>query len=178
LEGLAQLEPIFRIGGRVTAGNSCPLNDGAAAAIVMEEGRATALGLRPRAQILGSAVSAVDPTLMGVGPIRAIRAALEYAGIGVDDLDVFELNEAFAAQVIPVCSEVGLDPFDDRVNPNGGAIALGHPFGMTGVRIMCTLINGLDRAEGRYGLEAMCVGGGQGQAMVIERLDGERRTGS
>jgi acetyl-CoA C-acetyltransferase len=178
LERLAQLEPIFRIGGRVTAGNSCPLNDGAAAAIVMEEGRATALGLRPRAQILGSAVSAVDPTLMGVGPIRAIRAALEYAGIGVEDLDVFELNEAFAAQVIPVCSEVGLDPFDDRVNPNGGAIALGHPFGMTGVRIMCTLINGLDRAEGRYGLEAMCVGGGQGQAMVIERLDGERRTGS
>jgi acetyl-CoA C-acetyltransferase len=168
-EKLAALEPVFREDGRVTAGNSCPLNDGAAAALVTSEARAEELGLRPRARIVSSAVSAVDPALMGVGPIVAIGRALERAGIANDDVDVLELNEAFAAQVIPVCREVGIDPFDERVNPFGGAIAIGHPFGMTGLRIMSTLLNGLDEREGRYGIESMCVGGGQGQAMVVER---------
>jgi acetyl-CoA C-acetyltransferase len=167
---LAALEPIFRADGRVTAGNSCPLNDGAAAAIVMQEGRARALGITPRARIVASAVSAVDPALMGIGPIVAIRVALERAGLTVGDIDVFELNEAFAAQVIPVCTEVGIDPFDDRVNPHGGGIAIGHPFGMTGLRIMSSLLNGLDAVDGTFGIESMCVGGGQGQAMVVERL--------
>ncbi len=170
LEGLAGLEPVFRADGRVTAGNSCPLNDGAAAALVMSEDRAAALGLAPRARIVSSAVSAVDPTRMGVGPIKAIEHALARASLTIDDVGVFELNEAFAAQVIPVCREVGIDPFDDRVNPHGGGIAIGHPFGMTGLRIMSTLLNGLDEADARYGIESMCVGGGQGQAMVVERL--------
>jgi acetyl-CoA C-acetyltransferase len=170
LEGLAQLPPVFKENGSVTAGNSCPLNDGAAAALVMAESRARELGLRPRARILSSAVSAVDPAVMGVGPIDAIRAALGRAGLTIDDVDVFELNEAFAAQVIPVCREVGIDPFDERVNPHGGAIAVGHPFGMTGVRIMTTLLNGLEALDGTIGIESMCVGGGQGQAMVVERL--------
>jgi len=170
LEGLAKLEPVFRADGRVTAGNSCPLNDGAAAALVMSEERAAALGLTPRARIVSSAVSAVDPTRMGVGPIKAIEDALRRASLTIDDVGVFELNEAFAAQVIPVCREVGIDPFDDRVNPHGGGIAIGHPFGMTGLRIMSTLLNGLDDAGARYGIESMCVGGGQGQAMVVERL--------
>jgi acetyl-CoA C-acetyltransferase len=170
LAGLAKLEPVFRPGGRVTAGNSCPLNDGAAAALVMSQERAAALGLAPRARIVSSAVSAVDPTRMGVGPIKAIEDALSRAALTIDDVGVFELNEAFAAQVIPVCREVGIDPFDDRVNPHGGGIAIGHPFGMTGLRIMSTLLNGLDEADARYGIESMCVGGGQGQAMVVERL--------
>jgi acetyl-CoA C-acetyltransferase len=169
-EKLAELQPVFREGGRVTAGNSCPLNDGAAAALVMEEGRARELGLRPRARVLSSAVSAVDPSLMGIGPIEAITSALGQAGATIETVDVFELNEAFAAQVIPVCNEVGIDPFDDRVNPHGGAIAIGHPFGMTGLRIMSTLLNGLESADGTVGIESMCVGGGQGQAMVVERL--------
>jgi acetyl-CoA C-acetyltransferase len=154
----------------VTAGNSCPLNDGAAAALVTSESRARELELRPRARIVASAVSAVDPSRMGVGPIGAIESVLERAGASIDDVDVFELNEAFAAQVLPVCREVGIDPFDERVNPHGGAIAIGHPFGMTGLRIMSTLLNGLDAVDGRLGLEAMCVGGGQGQAMIVERL--------
>jgi acetyl-CoA C-acetyltransferase len=170
LEKLAELQPVFREGGRVTAGNSCPLNDGAAAALVLEERHALRLGLRPRARVLASAVSAVDPSRMGVGPIAAIRCALDRADVSIGDIDVFELNEAFAAQVIPVCREVGIDPFDDRVNPYGGGIAIGHPFGMTGLRIMSTLLNGLDERDGRYGIESMCVGGGQGQAMVVERL--------
>jgi acetyl-CoA C-acetyltransferase len=170
LEGLAALQPVFRADGRVTAGNSCPLNDGAAAALVMSEERAAALGLAPRARIVSSAVSAVDPTRMGVGPIKAIGDALRRASLTIDDVGVFELNEAFAAQVIPVCREVGIDPFDDRVNPHGGGIAIGHPFGMTGLRIMSTLLNGLDDTGARYGIESMCVGGGQGQAMVVERL--------
>ena len=170
LEGLAGLKPIFREGGSVTAGNSCPLNDGAAAALVMEETRARELGLRPRARIISSAVSAVDPSRMGVGPIVAIERALAAAKISIDEVDIFELNEAFAAQVIPVCRSVGIDPLDDRVNPHGGGIAIGHPFGMTGLRIMSTLLNGLDDAEARIGIESMCVGGGQGQAMVVERL--------
>lgn len=169
-QGLAELQPAFRAGGRVTAGNSCPLNDGAAAALVMDEATARDLGLEPRARVLASAVSAVDPSRMGIGPIDAVRRVLADVGLTIDDLDVFEINEAFAAQVIPVCREVGLDPFDDRVNPFGGGIALGHPFGMTGLRIMSTLLNALDEVHGRYGLESMCVGGGQGQAMLIERL--------
>ncbi|MFN2467065.1 MAG: acetyl-CoA C-acyltransferase [Gaiellaceae bacterium] len=170
LEKLASLAPAFREDGRVTAGNSCPLNDGAAAALVLEEGHARELGLEPRARIVASAVSAVDPAYMGVGPIGAIEAALQRAGMTIGDVDVLELNEAFAAQVIPVCREVGIDPFDDRVNPHGGAIALGHPFGMTGARMMATLLNGLRARGGTIGVEAMCVGGGQGQAMVVERL--------
>jgi acetyl-CoA C-acetyltransferase len=170
LEGLAALQPVFRADGRVTAGNSCPLNDGAAAALVMSEERAAALGLAPRARIVSSAVSAVDPTRMGIGPVKAIGDALRRASLTIDDVGVFELNEAFAAQVIPVCREVGIDPFDDRVNPHGGGIAIGHPFGMTGLRIMSTLLNGLDDTGARYGIESMCVGGGQGQAMVVERL--------
>jgi len=171
IEKLAMLQPVFRPdGGRVTAGNSCPLNDGAAAALVMSAARAEELGLQPRARIISSAVSAVDPSRMGIGPIEAIKTAVERAEITIDDLDIFELNEAFAAQVIPVCNEVGLDPYDDRVNRHGGAIAIGHPFGMTGLRIMSTLLNGLDECGGRFGLEAMCVGGGQGQAMIVERL--------
>jgi acetyl-CoA C-acetyltransferase len=170
LEKLAMLPPMFREDGRVTAGNSCPLNDGAAAALVMEAGRARELGLTPRARIVTSAVSAVDPSRMGVGPIEAIDTALVAAGLTIDDIDVFELNEAFAAQVIPVCREVGIDPFDDRVNPFGGGIAIGHPFGMTGLRIMSTLLNGLDERDGTIGIESMCVGGGQGQVMVVERL--------
>ena len=177
LEKLAALEPVFRADGRVTAGNACPLNDGAAAALVLDEAHAASLGLRPRARIVSSAVSEVDPALMGVGPIAAIGDALRKAGITIDDVDVFELHEAFAAQVIPVCREVGIDPFGDRVNPHGGAIALGHPFGMTGVRMACTLLNGLDACEGRYGVVTMCVGGGQGQAMVVERLPGGQRRG-
>ena len=176
-EALRKLRPVFREDGAVTAGNSCPLNDGAGAALVMSAERARSLGLRPRARILSSAVSAVDPALMGVGPIEAIGTALRRAGVSIGDVDVFELNEAFAAQVIPVCREVGIDPFDERVNPNGGAIAIGHPFGMTGVRIMSTLLNGLDEAGGTIGIESMCVGGGQGQAMVVERLDGRRDGG-
>jgi acetyl-CoA C-acetyltransferase len=170
LERLAALKPMFRTDGRVTAGNSCPLNDGAAAALVVEESRAKAIGLAPRARIVGSAVSAVDPSRMGVGPIDAIREVLKTAGASIGDVDVFELNEAFAAQVIPVCREVGIDPFDDRVNPHGGGIAIGHPFGMTGLRIMSTLLNGLDEVDGTLGIESMCVGGGQGQAMLVERL--------
>jgi acetyl-CoA C-acetyltransferase len=170
VEKLAQLEPVFRENGRVTAGNSCPLNDGAAAALVMEERRAHELGLTPQARILSSAVSAVDPALMGIGPIVAIRQALTRARMTIDDIDVFELNEAFAAQVIPVCHEVGIDPIDERVNPHGGAIAIGHPFGMTGLRIMSSVINGLLTVDGTIGIESMCVGGGQGQAMVVERL--------
>jgi acetyl-CoA C-acetyltransferase len=169
-EGLAALQPVFRPGGRVTAGNSCPLNDGAAAALVMDETTASELGIEPRARVLGSAVCAVDPSRMGIGPIEAVRRVLSEAALTIDDIDVFEINEAFAAQVIPVCREVGIDPFDDRVNPFGGGIALGHPFGMTGLRIMATLLNALDEVDGRYGLESMCVGGGQGQAMLVERL--------
>ncbi|MBA2357194.1 MAG: acetyl-CoA C-acyltransferase [Actinobacteria bacterium] len=170
LEKLAQLEPAFLPGGKVTAGNACPLNDGAAAVIVMSDERARELGLRPRARILASSVSGVEPEIMGVGPIGAIRMVLERTGMTIDDVDVMELNEAFAAQVLPVCREVGIDPFGEKVNPHGGAIALGHPYGMTGARIMCTLLNDLESLDGTIGLETMCVGGGQGMAMLVERL--------
>jgi acetyl-CoA C-acetyltransferase len=170
LEKLAQLEPAFLPGGTVTAGNSCPLNDGAAAVVVMSEDRARELGIAPRARIIASSVSALEPELMGVGPIEAVRRVLERAGMTIDDVDVMELNEAFAAQVIPVCREVGVDPFGEKLNPHGGAIALGHPYGMTGARIMCTLLNDLETIDGTIGLETMCVGGGQGMAMLVERL--------
>ena len=170
LEGLAKLEPVFREGGRVTAGNSCQLNDGAVAALVVEEEHAYALGLLPRARILGSAVSAVDPAYMGIGPVAAIRTVLARAGLTMNEIAVLELNEAFAAQVIPVCREVGVDPFSDVLNPHGGAIALGHPFGMTGLRLVCALLNGLDEIDAELGLAALCVGGGQGQAMLLQRF--------
>ena len=170
LEALAELEPAFRPGGKVTAGNSCPLNDGAAAVVVTSDRRAQELGLRPRARIIASAVSGVEPEIMGVGPIGAVRNVLERAGMTMDDVDVVELNEAFAAQVLPVCRELGIDPFGEKLNPHGGAIALGHPYGMTGARIMCTLLNDLETLDGTIGLETMCVGGGQGMAMLVERL--------
>jgi acetyl-CoA C-acetyltransferase len=170
-EALSQLEPAFKPGGKVTAGNSCPLNDGAAAVVVMSEERAAELGLKPRARIIASAVSGVEPEIMGVGPIGAIKQVLQRAGLSIDDVDVMELNEAFAAQVLPVCREVGIDPFGEQVNPHGGAIALGHPYGMTGARIMCTLLNDLETLDKTIGLETMCVGGGQGMAMLVERLN-------
>jgi acetyl-CoA C-acetyltransferase len=171
LEALAELEPAFKPGGKVTAGNSCPLNDGAAAVVVMSEVRAHELGIEPRARIIASSVSGVEPEIMGVGPIEAVRKVLDRAGMTIDDVDVMELNEAFAAQVLPVCRELGVDPFGEKLNPHGGAIALGHPYGMTGARIMCTLLNDLDALDGTIGLETMCVGGGQGMAMLVERLN-------
>jgi acetyl-CoA C-acetyltransferase len=170
LEKLAQLEPAFKPGGRVTAGNSCPLNDGAAAVLVTSDAKARELGIEPRARIVASAVSGVEPEIMGVGPIEAVRAVLKRAGMTIDDVDVVELNEAFAAQVLPVCREIGVDPFGDKLNPHGGAIALGHPYGMTGARIMCTLLNDLETLDRTIGLETMCVGGGQGMAMIVERV--------
>ena len=170
VEALASLEPAFKPGGKVTAGNACPLNDGAAAVVVMSEERAGELGLKPRARILASAVTGVEPEIMGVGPIEAVRTVLARTGMSIDDVDVMELNEAFAAQVLPVCRELGVDPFGEKLNPHGGAIALGHPYGMTGARIMCTLLNDLDTLDGTIGLETMCVGGGQGMAMLVERL--------
>jgi acetyl-CoA C-acetyltransferase len=170
VEALAALEPAFKPGGKVTAGNACPLNDGAAAVVVMAEERAGELGLKPRARILASAVTGVEPEIMGVGPIDAVRTVLARTGMSIDDVDVMELNEAFAAQVLPVCRELGVDPFGEKLNPHGGAIALGHPYGMTGARIMCTLLNDLETLDGTIGLETMCVGGGQGMAMLVERL--------
>lgn len=166
---LARLRPVFREGGSVTAGNSSGINDGAAALLVTSEKRAAQLGLRPKARILGSAVVGLDPAVMGLGPIAATRNVLERTGLTVDQLDVIELNEAFAAQALPCIRELGLDPA--RVNPNGGAIALGHPLGATGARMMTTLIHELDRTGGRYGLATLCIGVGQGMAMVIERME-------
>ncbi len=170
LEKLAQLEPAFKPGGKVTAGNACPLNDGAAAVVVMSARRARELGIAPRARIIASSVSGVEPEIMGVGPIEAVRKVLATAGMTIDDVDVMELNEAFAAQVLPVCRELGVDPFGEKLNPHGGAIALGHPYGMTGARIMNTLLNDLESLDKTIGLETMCVGGGQGMAMLVERL--------
>ncbi|MGH2805766.1 MAG: acetyl-CoA C-acyltransferase [Actinomycetota bacterium] len=170
LEKLGQLDPAFKPDGRVTAGNSCPLNDGAAAVVVMSEERASQLGVTPIARIIASSVAGIAPEIMGVGPIEAVRRVLKQSGMSIDDIDVMELNEAFAAQVIPVCREVGVDPFSEKFNPNGGAIALGHPYGMTGARIMNTLLNDLRTRDETIGLETMCVGGGQGMAMIIERL--------
>jgi len=170
LEKLAELKPVFREGGSVTAGNACPLNDGAAAVVVMSDTRAKELGITPLARIVATGLTALEPEFMGLGPIEASRQALRRAGMTIDDVDIVEINEAFAAQVIPSARGIGLDPFDDRLNPHGGAIALGHPFGMTGARILCTLLNGLKTVGGTIGLETMCVGGGQGMAMIVERL--------
>jgi acetyl-CoA C-acetyltransferase len=167
---LATLRPVFRKGGRVTAGNSCPLNDGAAAAVVMSRALAEQLGIEPLARIISTGVSSLEPELMGLGPIESSRQALGRAGLTIDDVDVVEINEAFAAQVIPSARGIGVDPFSDKLNPHGGAIALGHPFGMTGVRILATLLNDLRTHDQRIGLETMCVGGGQGMAMLVERL--------
>ena len=169
-EKLAALDPAFKPGGKVTAGNACPLNDGAAAVVVMSASRAAELGIKPRARILASSVSGVEPEIMGVGPIEAVRKVLAFAGMTIDDVDVMELNEAFAAQVLPVCRELGVDPWSDKLNPHGGAIAVGHPYGMTGARIMGTLLNDLETMDRTIGLETMCVGGGQGMAMLVERL--------
>jgi acetyl-CoA C-acetyltransferase len=171
LQKLSQLEPAFKPGGKVTAGNSCPLNDGAAAVVVMSDTRARDLGITPLARIIASSVSGVAPEIMGVGPIDAVRKVLKQAGLTIDEIDVVELNEAFAAQVLAVCRELGVDPFGDKLNPHGGAIALGHPYGMTGARIMTTLLNDLRTLDRTIGVETMCVGGGQGMAMIVERLD-------
>jgi acetyl-CoA C-acetyltransferase len=169
LEKLAELEPAFKEGGKVTAGNSCPLNDGAAAVLVMSDSKASELGLRPRARIVAAATAAIEPEYMGVAPIGAIRKVLDRADMRMDAVDTVELNEAFAAQVIPIMDEC--DVPIEKLNPHGGAIALGHPFGMTGARIMTTLLNGLETDDKTIGLETMCVAGGQGQAMIVERLD-------
>jgi acetyl-CoA C-acetyltransferase len=171
VEVLATLQPAFREDGRVTAGNACPLNDGAAAVVVMSDTRARELGLKPLARIISTGVTALAPEIMGLGPIEASKQALRRAGMTIEDVDVVEVNEAFAAQVIPSARGLGVDPFSDKLNPHGGAIALGHPFGMTGARILCTLINDLQTLDRTYGLETMCVGGGQGMAMIIERLN-------
>ena len=168
VEKLAELKPAFKPDGTVTAGNACPLNDGAAAVLVMSAEKAEKLGLKPRARIIASAVAGLRPEIMGLGPIPAVEKVLKQAGMTIDDIDLVEMNEAFAAQVLPCRDEIGIDP--DKLNVNGGAIALGHPFGMTGARIMTTLLNNLDSLDGRFGLETMCVAGGMGQAMIIERL--------
>ena len=167
-EGLAALKPAFRPDGQITAGNACPLNDGAAAVMVMSLDMAKRLGITPLARIVSSGVSALNPEIMGLGPIEACRQAMKRAGMTIDDIDLVEINEAFAAQVIPSAKHLGIDW--NKLNVHGGAIALGHPFGMTGARIMTTLINGLQNTDKRIGMESMCVGGGQGMAMIIERL--------
>jgi acetyl-CoA C-acetyltransferase len=168
MEGLAALKPVFRPDGQITAGNACPLNDGAAAVVVMSDTKATELGVTPLARIVASGVSGLNPEIMGLGPIEASRQALARAGMTIDDIDLVEINEAFAAQVLPSAKHLGIDW--DKLNVHGGAIALGHPFGMTGARIMTTLIHGLQATDQQFGLETMCVGGGQGMAMIVERL--------
>ena len=169
MEVLAKLKPAFRENGTVTAGNACPLNDGAAAVLVMSDEKASSLGLKPKARIVASTVAAIRPEIMGLGPIPAIRDLLKETGVNIDDVDVVEINEAFAAQIVPCKDELGIP--DEKLNPFGGAIALGHPFGMTGARIMTTLINGLRALDGTLRIESMCVAGGMGQAMLIERLN-------
>jgi acetyl-CoA C-acetyltransferase len=168
IEVLAKLKPVFKPDGTVTAGNACPLNDGAAAVLVMSEARAERLGLAPLARIVGSTVAAIRPEVMGLGPIPAIEKLVRETGVAVDQVDIVEINEAFAAQIVPCRDQLGIS--EEQLNPFGGAIALGHPFGMTGARIMTTLLNGLRTKGGRYGIESMCVAGGMGQAMLIERL--------
>jgi acetyl-CoA C-acetyltransferase len=168
LEKLAELKPVFKPDGTVTAGNACPLNDGAAAVLVTSATRAAELGLTPRARIVASTVAAIEPEYMGVGPIPAIQALLARTGMTIDDVDIVEINEAFAAQIVPCRDELGIPA--EKLNPFGGAIALGHPFGMTGARIMTTLLHGLEATGGRYGIESMCVAGGMGQAMLVERI--------
>jgi acetyl-CoA C-acetyltransferase len=168
LEGLAGLKPVFREGGTITAGNACPLNDGAAAVIVMSDTKARQLGITPLARIVASGVTGLNPEIMGLGPVEAIRQVLGRADMTIDDIDLVEINEAFAAQVVPSARELGISY--DKLNVKGGAIALGHPFGQTGARIMTTLLNALDDTGKTFGLESMCVGGGQGMAMIVERL--------
>jgi acetyl-CoA C-acetyltransferase len=168
LEAVSALKPVFRPDGTVTAGNCCPLNDGAAAVVIMSDTKAKQLGLTPLARIVSTGVSGLSPEIMGLGPVDASRQALARAGLTIDDIDLVEINEAFAAQVIPSARELGID--EARLNVNGGAIAIGHPFGMTGARITSTLINSLQHHDKQLGLETMCVGGGQGMAMVLERL--------
>jgi acetyl-CoA C-acetyltransferase len=169
LEKLASLPPAFQAEGLVTAGNSCPLNDGAAAVLVMSDRRAAELALKPLARIIASSVAGLEPEYMGMGPVFAVRKVLEQSGMSLEDMDVIEINEAFAAQVLASADELGIDM--DKLNPHGGAIALGHPFGMTGARIMGTLLNDLNTLDATFGLETMCVGGGQGMAMIVERLN-------
>ena len=169
MEKLAALQPAFKPDGTVTAGNACPLNDGGAAVLVMSEEKAKSLGLKPKARIVASTVAAIRPEIMGLGPIPAIQALLKNTGMSMDDIDVVEINEAFAAQIVPCMQDLGIE--EDKLNPFGGAIALGHPFGMTGARIMTTLLNNLDAVDGTLGLESMCVAGGMGQAMIVERLN-------
>jgi len=168
LEALSQLKPAFREGGTVTAGNACPLNDGAAAVVVMSDTKARELGITPLARIVASGVSGLNPEIMGLGPVEACRQTMKRAGMTIDDIDLVEINEAFAAQVIPSAKHLGID--FDKLNVRGGAIALGHPFGMTGARIMTTLLNALEDTGKTIGMESMCVGGGQGMAMIVERL--------
>ena len=168
VEALSGLKPAFRPDGQITAGNACPLNDGAAAVLVMSDTKAKKLGLTPLARVVASGVSGLNPEIMGLGPIEASRQALKRAGMTIEQIDLVEINEAFAAQVIPSAKHLGIPM--DKLNVHGGAIALGHPFGMTGARIMTTLINGLQHRDKRFGLETMCVGGGQGMAMIVERL--------
>jgi acetyl-CoA C-acetyltransferase len=168
MEKLAALKPVFKEGGTVTAGNACPLNDGAAALLVMSDEKANELGLKPKARIIASTVAAIRPEIMGLGPIPAIQKLLENTGMAIGDIDVVEINEAFAAQIVPCKEELGID--DEQLNPFGGAIALGHPFGMTGARIMTTLLNDLETLDKTYGIESMCAAGGMGMAMLVERL--------
>ena len=168
LEKLAALKPVFKEGGTVTAGNACPLNDGAAALLVMSEDKASSLGMRPRARIVASTVAAIRPEIMGLGPIPAIEKLLKSTGMSMSDIDVVEINEAFAAQIVPCKEDLNIP--EEKLNPFGGAIALGHPFGMTGARIMTTLLNDLDTLDATYGIESMCAAGGMGMAMLVERL--------
>ncbi len=170
VEVLSQLKPVFKEGGTVTAGNACPLNDGAAAVVVMSLDRARELGIPPLARIVATAVAALEPEYMGLGPIPATQQVLRRAGMTMDDIDLVEINEAFAAQVIPSARGIGIDPLGDKLNVFGGSIALGHPFGMTGARITCTLLNALKTRDKTLGLETMCVGGGMGMAMILERM--------
>ncbi len=169
LEGVSQLNPVFRPNGTITAGNACPLNDGASAVVVMSDTRANELGIQPLARIVASGVSALNPEIMGLGPIEACRQVLNRAGMQISDIDLVEINEAFAVQVLGSADALGID-IEEQLNVNGGAIALGHPFGMTGSRIMTTLINSLQDSDKQFGLETMFVGGGMGMAMIIERL--------
>jgi acetyl-CoA C-acetyltransferase len=169
-EKLAELKPVFREDGTVTAGNACPLNDGAAGSVIVSGELAREYGLTPLARILSTGVTGLSPEIMGLGPVEASRMALRRAGLGINDIDVVELNEAFAAQVLPSAAQLGID-MDEQLNPHGGAIALGHPFGATGVRLLATLLNGLTTRDQQFGLATMCVGGGQGMAMVVERLN-------
>ena len=168
LEAVSALKPVFREAGTITAGNCCPLNDGAAAVVIMSDSKARELGLTPLARVVSTGLTALSPEIMGMGPVEASRQALERAGMSMNDMDLVEINEAFAVQVLASMDDLGIDP--DKLNVHGGAIALGHPFGATGARITTTLLNGLTARDGQFGLETMCIGGGQGMAIIYERL--------